>query len=134
MIPSLTLILFARLAIRYELQTNGSQLTMEKAQVLESKHSCLQNLIEMFEHQADSYILHHKALENVQIASLTDYIEFDNADNLDDSEVQTPVPLPLQTPHHYLQSSDSSGMDDTNAEDTLILLPSSLGWAWLVLP
>jgi len=85
----------------------------------------------MFEHQADSYILRHRALEDAQIASLIDHSQFDNVDMLDDSELQvlTQVPHP---PHHPFPSSDSSGIDGTNAEDLSILLPSSLGWEWCV--
>ena len=38
----------------------------------------------------------------------------------------------FQAPHHSLHFSNSSGIDDTNAEDISILLPSSLGWAWCI--
>lgn len=83
----------------------------------------------MFERQADSYILRHKDLENVQIVSLTDYSQFDDVDVLDDSESQIPPTTSLGVSNHLLHSSDSSGIE---AEDLPILLPSSLGWEWCV--
>ena len=51
--------IYFRLAIRYELRKSSSH-TIDKAQVIENKRSHLQKLIEMFEHQVDSYLLHHK--------------------------------------------------------------------------
>jgi hypothetical protein len=102
---------------------------MEKAQTIENKRSRLQRLIDMFERQADSYILRHKDLDNVQIASLTDYSQFDNVDILDDSELQIPPTTSLGVPERLLHSSDSSGSE---AENLAILLPSSLGWEWCV--
>jgi hypothetical protein len=123
--------IYFRLAIRYELRKSGSH-TIDKAQVIENKRSRLQKLIEMFEHQADSYLLRHKALDNVPIALLTDYSEFDNVDALDDSESQTPPQLlsPISPPAPHF--SDDSSIDQINAEDLSILLPSSLGWQWCI--
>jgi hypothetical protein len=86
----------------------------------------------MFEHQADSYILHHKALENVPFASLTDYSQFDNVDMLDDSDLQISLQLSPLVLLHFSHSSDISGINGVNAEDLPILLPSSLGWAWCI--
>jgi hypothetical protein len=60
--------------------------------VIDSKRSRVQRLIDMFEHQADSYILCHRSLEHAQISSLNNYSEFDNIDILDDSESQVPTP------------------------------------------
>ena len=86
----------------------------------------------MFEHQADSHLLRHKALDNVPITLLTDYSEFDNVDILDDSDSHTsPQLLPSVSPP-VLQFSDDSSVDQTNTEDLSILLPSSLGWRWCV--
>ncbi|KAN0136391.1 hypothetical protein V8E53_005759 [Lactarius tabidus] len=121
-----------QLAIRYDLRLSGPQPTIEKAQVIDNKHSRLQCFIDMFEHQADSYILRHRALENAQIAPLTDYSQFDNIDMLDDLEPQVPVQASLHTFHYISHSSDSSGIDGTNAEDLSIILPSSLGWEWCI--
>jgi hypothetical protein len=106
---------------------SGPTYTVEKAQVIENKRSRLQKLIDMFERQADSYILHHRALENVPIASLTDYSEFDSVDMPDDSELSPPVP---QRVHNF---SDGLGIDHIHPEDISILLPSSLGWEWCIL-
>ena len=86
----------------------------------------------MFEHQADSYLLRHRATDDAPISSLGDYSEFDNVDNLDGSEVSNPIrPSPLAY-HHDLRTSDGSGIDNINAEDISILLPSSLGLEWCV--
>src|ERR1700677_145402 len=98
---------------------SGPTYTVEKAQVIENKRSRLQKLIDMFEHQADSYILCHKALENVPITPLTDHSQFDNVDFLDDSDLQTPLPSSPHLPHHAFHFSNSSG---TDAEDLSILL------------
>jgi hypothetical protein len=118
--------IFHRLAIRHQLRIHSSQLTSEEAQVIENKRSRLQKLIDMFERQADSYLLHHRDADNAQISSLSDYSEFDHVDNLDSTDSST------LAPHHTLRVSDGSGLDDTNAEDISILLPSSLGWEWCV--
>ena len=117
-----------RLAIRYDLRTSGMH-TIDKAQVIENKRGRLQKLIEMFEHQADSHLLRHKALDNVPITLLTDYSEFDDVDMLDDSGSQT-SPQSVSPP--ILRFSDESSVNQINAEDLSILLPSSLGWGWCV--
>ena len=117
-----------RLAIRYDLRTSGMH-TIDKAQVIENKCGRLQKLIEMFEHQADSHLLRHKALDNVPITLLTDYSEFDDVDMLDDSGSQT-SPQSVSPP--ILRFSDESSVNQINAEDLSILLPSSLGWGWCV--
>ena len=100
--------------------------------MIENKRGRLQKLIEMFEHPADSHLLRHKALDNVPITLLTDYSEFDNVDVLDDSDSHTsPQSFPSISPP-ILYFSDDSSVDQTNAEDLSILLPSSLGWGWCV--
>jgi hypothetical protein len=86
----------------------------------------------MFERQADSYILRHRALENAQIAPLTDYSQFDDINMLDDLEPQVPVQASLHAFHYISHSSDSSGIDSDNAEDLSIILPSSLRWEWCI--
>ncbi len=121
-----------RLAIRYQVQTHGSQITLEEVQVIENKRSHLQRLIEMFEYQADSYLLGHKTTDDAPITALGDYSEFDNVDNPDDSNLPNPIDPSLPARHHSLHTSDGSGMDNINAEDISILLPSSLGWKWCV--
>jgi hypothetical protein len=102
----------------------------DEAQVIENKRSRLQKLIEMFECQADSYILQHRASEDAPTSSLKDYSEFDHVDNLDASEASNIIQSSFQA--NTQRSSDSFGMDDLNPEDISILLPSSLGWEWCV--
>jgi hypothetical protein len=121
-----------RLAIRYQLRAHGSQLTLEEAQVIENKRTRLHKLIDMFEHQADSYLLRHRDADDAPISSLADYSEFDHVDSLDDSEATIPI-LPSTSAYHRTPwPSDAPVMDTHNAEDVSILLPSSLGWEWCV--
>jgi hypothetical protein len=120
----------SRLTIKYQLRSHGSQLTTEDAQILENKRNRLQKLIDMFEHQADSYILHHQPTDDVQISSLGDYAEYDHVDDMDDSgapESSSEAPYGSQVRG---RTSDDSGMDSANAEDIPILLPSTLGLEW----
>ena len=119
----------SRLAIRYQLRTYHSDLTSEEAQVIENKRSRLQKLIDMFERQADAYLLHHKQTDNAPISSLHDYSEFDHVDTPDDADIIHPTHASTVA---SFRTSDGSGIDDTNAEDISILLPSSLGWGWCV--
>jgi hypothetical protein len=116
----------SRQAIKYELRTLGSELTAEKAQIIENKRSRLQKLIDMFSYQADAHILHHKDADDLRILPLLQYSEFDYVDIMDDADMDA------DTPTHHSYSSDHSGIDGTNAEDIPILLPSSLGWDWCV--
>lgn len=121
-----------RLAIRYQLRTHGSRLTSEDAQIIENKRNCLQKLIEIFAHQANSHLLQHRVTDDAPISSLGDYSEFDHVDSLDTSNASPNQPS-SQVNIHSLKSSDGSGMDDLNPEDISILLPSVLGWEWCVL-
>ncbi|KAF8258431.1 hypothetical protein EI94DRAFT_1815350 [Lactarius quietus] len=116
-----------QLAIRYQLQSQGPQLTMEDAQIIENKWMCLQKLIDMFEYQADAFLFNHKLSENDLMSHLGDYSEYDHADDLDDSGVPGYSDAPHPTHYHDVYNSGESG---TNAEDITILLPSSLGWEW----
>ncbi|KAI9447441.1 hypothetical protein H4582DRAFT_2051199 [Lactarius indigo] len=86
---------------------------MEDAQILENKHNHIQKLIDIFEHQADAFLPHHRATDDAPVWSLGDYAEYDNVDDIDDSG------------NPGLTSSES-----LNAEDIPLLLPSSLGWEW----
>jgi hypothetical protein len=86
----------------------------------------------MFEPQADAYLLHHRATDNAPISSLSDYSEFDYVDDLDGSEASHPTNASDPVHYHHLRTSDGSGIDEANAEDMSILLPSSLGWEWCV--
>jgi hypothetical protein len=80
----------------------------------------LQNLIDMFEHQADAFLLQHQPMSDVQIPSLSDYAQYDHVDDINDSEVAGITP----------QTSDAFGSGSHNAEDIPILLPSTLGGGW----
>ena len=113
-----------RLAIRYQLQSQGSRLTMEEIQILENKRTRLQKLIDTFAHQSDVFLLNHKSTEDTPMSLLGDYLEYDHADDIDESGVPG---------HSGDDQSGRSPMKDgleTNTEDFPILLPSSLGWSW----
>ena len=121
----------SRLAIRYQLRNQGSQLTMEDFQIIDNKRTRLQKLIDMFDHQADASLFNHEPTEDVPISSLGDYAEYDNVDDLDDSG----MPQSLNLAHsssihsHRTHTADGSG---PIVEDIPLLLPSSLGWKWCI--
>lgn len=119
-----------RLAVRYQLRYHGAKLTPGEAQVIENKQGHLQKLIDKFQHQADSFILHQHGLDHPRISSLNDYDQFDNVDLPDSSPgfsaEESGSSLQKSTP----RTSDGSGMDHLNPEDLPILLPSTLGWEW----
>ena len=109
-----------RLALRHQLQSRGSQLTSEEFQIMENKHIHLQKLINMFEHQADDFLLQHQPVNDLSISVLGDYTEYNHSDGLDNtgpSGASSPV-------------SNSLGSDAPNAEHLPILLPSTLRWVW----
>ena len=109
-----------RLALRHQLQSRGSQLTSEVSQIMENKHIHLQKLINMFEHQADGFLLQHQPVNDLSISVLEDYTEYNHSDGLDNtgpSGASSPV-------------SNSLGSDAPNAEHIPILLPSTLRWVW----
>jgi hypothetical protein len=112
----------SRLALRYQLRTGDSHLTPEESQVIENKRNRLQKLIEMFEHQADGFLLHHQPIDDLPISSLGDYEEYDHVDDMDDSGVPSPTVL----------FSNASRNEGSSAEDIPLLLPSTLGWEWCV--
>ncbi|KAH9009792.1 hypothetical protein EDB85DRAFT_2162272 [Lactarius pseudohatsudake] len=119
-----------QLAIRYQLRAHGPKITTEEAQVIENKRSHLQKLIDMFEHQADSFFLHEPLADNSPISPLGDYEEYDHVDDLGSSE-DTDDDHSVHALHHPTpQALDGSGMDGINPEEFPVLLPSSLGWEW----
>ncbi|KAH9018398.1 hypothetical protein EDB85DRAFT_1873822 [Lactarius pseudohatsudake] len=121
-----------QLAIRYQLRAHGLKITTEEAQVIENKRSRLQKLIDMFEHQADSFLLHEPLADNSPITPLGDYEEYDHVDDLGSSE-DTDDDHSVHALHHPTpQALDGSGMDGINPEEFPVLLPSSLGWEWCV--
>ncbi|KAH9004868.1 hypothetical protein EDB86DRAFT_2796565 [Lactarius hatsudake] len=108
------------------------QVTTEEAQIIENMRSRLQKLIDMFEHQGDSFLLHRQPTDDSLISLLGDYDEYDHVDDLG---------VPRETDDNHLgyashcrtpQALDGSGMDGLNPEDVPILLPSSLGWEWCI--
>ena len=86
----------------------------------------------MFEHQADSFLLHQGRIDDAPISSLRNYEEYDNVDSLDHSSDKDPESAALPSHHPILRTSDGSGMETLHQEDLSILLPSSLGWEWCV--
>jgi hypothetical protein len=106
-----------RLALRYQLRTSGSNITLEDSQIIENKRIRLQKMIDMFAHQADSFLLHHQSVDDLPVSSLGDYDEYDHVDEMDDSGVPGPTIRPSE---------------GSSVEDIPILLPSTLGWEWCV--
>ena len=62
-----------RLALRYQLRCHGAKLTPGDAQVIENKQSRLLKLIDKFQLQADTFILHQHGLGHPKISPLKDY-------------------------------------------------------------
>jgi hypothetical protein len=83
----------------------------------------------MFKHQADAFLFNHGLLEDVPMSSLSDYAEYNHADDLDKSGVPGKLDVSHSGGHHEAYHSDGS---DTNAEDILILLPLCFGWDWFL--
>ncbi|KAH9176147.1 hypothetical protein EDB89DRAFT_2065932 [Lactarius sanguifluus] len=121
-----------QLAIRYQLRAHGLRVTTEEAQVIENKRSRLQKLIDMFEHQVDSFLLHQQPTDDSPISPLGDYDEYDHADDLGDPNNTDDNHSGYASRRRTPQALDGSGMDRLNPEDVPILLPSSLGWEWCV--
>ena len=116
-----------RLALRYQLRCHGAKLTPGDAQVIENKQSRLLKLIDKFQLQADTFILHQHGLGHPKISPLKDYDHFDNVDSSHGLDGEEGGPS-LQGATS--RTSDGSGMDRVNPEDLPILLPSTLGWKW----
>ena len=112
----------SRLALRYQLRAGDSHLTLEESQTMGNRRSHLQKLIDMFEHQANGFLLHHQPTDDLPISSLGNYEEYDHIDDMDDSGVSGPP----------VQHSNASRSEGSNVEDIPLLLPSTLGWEWCV--
>ncbi|KAI9443974.1 hypothetical protein H4582DRAFT_2053729 [Lactarius indigo] len=119
-----------QLAIRYQLRAHGLKINTEEAQVIENKWSHLQKLIDIFEHQGDSFLLHQPLADDSSIVPLGDYEEYDHMDDLGDPEDTDDDHSAHASIRPTPQALDGSGMDATNPEDFPVLLPSSLGWEW----
>jgi hypothetical protein len=118
------------LALRYDLRTHGTKHTLAESQAIYNWQGHLQKLIDKFEHQADTYILHQYITDVPQLSFLDDYIQYDNAGLPDGSpglDLQQAGCSTYQSAHGAL---DGSGMDYFNPEDLPIPLPSSIGWDW----
>jgi hypothetical protein len=110
------------LAIKHKLRTHKTELSVDDAQIIENKRSRLQTLINVFENQADTFLVHTTLVDNPLISPLDDYDEFDHT--YDDGS--------SSSPHHSPMAQDGSNMDTGSPEDIPITLPSSFGWKWCV--
>jgi hypothetical protein len=101
-------------------------------QTISNKRLRLQQLIDMFEHQADSYILRQDFSDDADVPPLNDYDQYDHVDNPDDAPGMGKAGARSTLSDAISRTSDGSGMDIINPEDHPIILPSSLGWDWCV--
>jgi hypothetical protein len=86
----------------------------------------------MFEHQADSILLHQHGPDDSPILLMEDYDEYDYVDDVDNSIDKYEDPAGSSAHCPTLKALDNSGMEDTHPEDVPVTLPSSLGWEWCV--
>ncbi|KAN0138606.1 hypothetical protein V8E53_003594 [Lactarius tabidus] len=121
-IPSGIRIQELQLAIKHKLCTHKTELSVDDVQIIENKRSRLQTLINFFENQADTFLVHTTLVDNPLISLLDDYDEFDHT--YDDGS--------SSSPHHSPMAQDGSNMDTGSPEDIPITLPSSFGWKWCV--
>jgi hypothetical protein len=124
--------ILSRLSLRYQLRSQGLKFTTEEAQIIGNKQNRLQKLIDMFQHQADSFILHQQHSDDFPLLLMGDYDEYDHVDDVDSSIDTYEEHAGPSSDNLTLRASDGSGMDNLNPEDLPILLPSSLGWEWCV--
>ena len=101
---------------------------MENAQILDNKRTRLQTLIDMFEHQSDTFLLNHQPTNNVPMSPLHDYSEYDHADDID--EFGQLEQSDRARPNRF--NANAANESGINAEDICLPLPSSLGWKWCV--
>jgi hypothetical protein len=86
-------------------------------------------MIDMFAHQSNAFLLNHELTEDVSISSLRDYLEYDCADDIDDSEVPGHSDRAGPNHPHNINITDAPR---GNAKDIPLFLPSSLGWDWCI--
>jgi hypothetical protein len=122
---------WSRLTIRYKLHTHGTQITSDEMQIIDNKWTHLQQHINVFEHQADSFLLHQRYPDTSDIPPLNDYDQYDLADNPYAIGIGKEQSKTLSFDSIY-RSSDGSGMENAHPEDHLILLLSTLGWDWCI--
>jgi hypothetical protein len=101
-------------------------------QIIENRQDRLQTLIDKFNHQADSFILHKKHADIPEISAIKDYSQYDNIDLIDDPSSEAAEPVGRSAYRPPQTSADGSGMDHLDPEDLPILLPSTLGLEWCV--
>ena len=89
---------------------------------MENKRVRLQKLIDIFQNQADSFILHNKVIHDLPTSHLKDYDDYDHIDDTDE----------FGNPSMKPRFSKPSPGEGVNAEDISILLPSTLGIGWCV--
>ena len=119
-----------RLALKYQLRCHKAKLTLEEAQVIENKQGRLHALIDKFERQADSFILHYKSTEIPKISPIPDYNQYDNYGDMNDPPVVDVGRSGRSKNKATASILDDSGMDRLDPERLPILLPSTLGWKW----
>jgi hypothetical protein len=78
--PTDILIILSRLATHYQLCVQGGQTTSNKMCIIDNKQSHLQERISLFEHQADSFLLHQQPLDTSDIPAMEDYDQYDDAE------------------------------------------------------
>ena len=101
------------------------KLNLEEENTFEHKQRRLQALIDKFEHQVDSIILHQESPELPKISAIQQYGQFD-----DFSPMERSMATGDTTANS--QNLDGSGMDRPDPQGLPILLPSTLGWNWCV--
>ena len=112
---------------------HGSTLTPEEAQVIDNKQGRLRRLINTFDHNADTFLLHQHSIDDAPIFHFSDYTQYDQPDQPDISlGMDVEQPAPSTSPFTSEGDSDGSGMEAANPADIPILLPSTLGWEWCV--
>ncbi|KAI9437384.1 hypothetical protein BJY52DRAFT_1230144 [Lactarius psammicola] len=70
--------------------------------------------------------------EDAPTLPLGDYSEFNHVDSVDGSGASHTTGPSSPTHCHTPRTSNGSGINNVNAEDISILLPSTLGWEWCV--
>ena len=120
--------ILSRLVIKHTLHGQKSEPSSEDEQMIDNKRAHLERLINVFEHQADTFLHDQSSVEDYPISLLGDYGGFDISDVAPDAIEDN------EDARHFqslpFRASNGLGMEGLNPEDCLILLPSSLGWEW----
>jgi hypothetical protein len=116
--------IICRLALQYDLHIHGAKHTLEESLAIHNQQGHLQKLIDKFEHQANTFILHQCITDIPQLSSIDDYIQYENADLPDGPPNLDPQQMGHSTYQSVQRALNGSGMD------LPIPLPSSVGWDW----